>query len=85
LSGAQPAPLRLLTRADCSLCETMRSELARLAARTPLPPVEVLDVDTDPELARRYGLKIPVLLWGTSLVCHHRLDESELLRLLRRA
>ncbi len=83
--GAAPPPLRLLTRADCSLCDTMRSELAQLAARTPLPPVELVDVDADPELQRRYGLRIPVLLWGTSPVCHHRLDESELLRLLRRA
>jgi Glutaredoxin-like domain (DUF836) len=85
LSGAEaPAPLRLLTRADCSLCEVMSSELAGLAARTTLPPVELVDVDADPELQRRYGLKIPVLLWGTSPVCHFRLDESELLRLLRR-
>jgi len=41
-------------------------------------------VDADPELQRRYGLKVPVLLWGTSPVCHYRLDEPELLRLLRR-
>jgi hypothetical protein len=83
--AAPPAPLRLLTRADCSLCEAMRSDLVRLAARTALPPLELVDVDADPELQRRYGLKIPVLLWGTSPVCHYRLDESELLRLLRPA
>jgi hypothetical protein len=85
LNGPAPAaPLRLLTRADCSLCETMRSQLEALATRTALPPLELIDVDTDPELQRRFGLKVPVLLWGSSPVCHYRLDEPELLRLLRR-
>jgi hypothetical protein len=40
-------------------------------------------VDSDPELARRYGLDIPVLLWGGVKVCQHRLDREELIRLLR--
>jgi hypothetical protein len=35
-------------------------------------------------LQRRYGLKIPVLLWGETLLCAHRLDVDELLRLLKR-
>jgi hypothetical protein len=42
-----------------------------------------IDVDSDPELARRYGLDIPVLLWGEAKVCQHRLDRAELERLLR--
>jgi glutaredoxin-like protein DUF836 len=84
-SSEAAAPLRLLTRTDCSLCETMRSQLAALAARAILPPLELIDVDADPELQRRYGLKVPVLLWGATPVCHYRLDEAELLRLLRRA
>lgn len=49
----------------------------------PLPPLRLVDVDSDPGLARRYGLDIPVLLWGGVKVCQHRLDRSELLRLLR--
>jgi hypothetical protein len=85
LSSPGPAPpLTLLTRADCSLCETMRAQLAALAARATLPPLELIDVDSDPELQRRYGLKVPVLLWGATPVCQYRLDEPELLRLLRR-
>jgi hypothetical protein len=85
LSAPAPAvPLRLLTRTDCSLCETMHRQLLALAARVPLPPLELVDVDADPELQRRYGLKVPVLLWGSDPVCHYRLDEPELLRLLRR-
>ena len=75
--------LVLVTRHDCELCETMQSELAALARKLPLPPVDVVDVDTDPRLARRHGLDVPVLLLDGSVVCRHRLDRAELERLLR--
>jgi hypothetical protein len=75
--------LTLLTRPDCGLCEEMQHELRALAARVPLPPVGIIDVDSDPNLSRRYGLKIPVLLLDSIPVCSHRLDAAELLRLLK--
>ncbi len=71
-------------RPECGLCEEMLAALHALGARVALPPLELVDVDSDAQLQRRYGLKIPVLLWGTTLVCAHRLDAPELLRLLRR-
>ena len=73
-----PPELLLLTRADCELCEQMRSALEGLARRVPLPAVRLLDIDTDPRLRRRYGLKVPVLLLEGSPVCSGRLDEGEL-------
>lgn len=76
-------PLLLLTRPDCGLCEQFEQELHALGQQVPLPPLQLLDVDSDPELARRHGLDIPVLLWGGVKVCQHRLDRDELVRLLR--
>jgi hypothetical protein len=75
--------LTLVQRRDCELCEQMHAELAALARSNPLPPLELADVDADPELLRRHGLHVPVLLLGGSVVCRHRLDRAELLRLLR--
>lgn len=75
--------LLLLTRPDCGLCEQFEAELGNLSRHLPLPPVRKLDVDSDPELARRYGMDVPVLLWGGVKVCEHRLDRAELQRLLR--
>lgn len=49
----------------------------------PLPPVTKVDVDSDPALARRYGVHIPVLLLDGVKVCQHVLDRGELTRLLR--
>jgi hypothetical protein len=75
--------LTLLQREGCELCEQMRAELERLGRRTPLPPLEILDVDSDPQLRRRYGLHVPVLLLDGAMVCRYRLDHPELERLLR--
>ena len=80
---SDPVPLLLLTRPGCGLCEDFEQELLELSRQVPLPPLQRVDVDSDPELARRHGLDIPVLLWGGVKVCQHRLDRTELLRLLR--
>jgi predicted thioredoxin/glutaredoxin len=75
--------LTVLHRRDCELCDEMLAGLASLKSRLPLPPIEVVDVDSDPELKRRHGLDVPVLLVDGTVVCRHRLEESELRRLLR--
>ena len=61
----------------------MLTELRALATTTALPPIDVVDVDSDPVLQRRHGLDVPVLLLDGSVVCRHRLDAAELKRLLR--
>jgi hypothetical protein len=74
----------VLTRPQCGLCEAMLEELQALRSQQPLPPIQQLDVDSDPELQRRYGLKIPVLLIEGVPICSVRLDREALLRTLRR-
>jgi glutaredoxin len=71
----------LYSRPGCGLCEEMRAELDRLPAARGYP-LEVLDVDADPETRARYGHKIPVLLFAGELVCHGRLDTEEVLKAL---
>jgi predicted thioredoxin/glutaredoxin len=78
-----PPVLTVVHRHDCELCDEMLSELHALARTTTLPPIEVVDVDSDPVLQRRHGLDVPVLLLDGSVVCRHRLDPAELKRLLR--
>ena len=77
------ARLTVVHRQDCDLCDEMLSELNALGRTTPLPPVDIVDVDSDPILQRRHGLDVPVLLLDGSVVCRHRLDADELRRLLR--
>ena len=61
----------------------MLTELRALGRTLPLPPIEVVDVDSDPTLRRRHGFDVPVLLLDGTVVCKHRLDADELKRLLR--
>lgn len=75
--------LTVVHREDCELCDEMVAELGALGQQIQLPPITIVDVDADPELTRRYGLNVPVLLMDGSVVCKHRLDADELLRLLR--
>jgi Glutaredoxin-like domain (DUF836) len=70
-------------RRDCELCEHMLQELRLLARSLALPPIDVLDVDADAQLLRRFGVHVPVLLLDGEVVCRHRLDVPELKRLLR--
>lgn len=77
------ARLTLLSRPECGLCEEFLAGLQSLGTRVPLPEIVVMDVDSDPELARRHGLDIPVLLLDGVSVCRHHLDPEELIRLLR--
>jgi predicted thioredoxin/glutaredoxin len=76
--------LTLVHRQDCPLCDEMLAELRELGRTIPLPPIELLDVDSDALLQRRHGLHVPVLLLDGTVVCRHRLDAPELQRLLGR-
>ena len=75
--------LTLVHRRDCALCEEMLAQLEALGGTLGLPPLDVVDVDSDPLLRRRHGLDVPVLLLDGAVVCRHRLDRGELARLLR--
>ena len=79
-----PAGLVVLSRDGCGLCLDMLHELAELERAQSLPPVIVVDVDSDPELTRQFGLKVPVLLLDGSVICHYTLNSKELLRLVSR-
>jgi hypothetical protein len=89
VSGRQgPAGARgtlvLLSRPGCGLCEEMHEELLVLAGRLELPPLEILDITSDPELERRYLLEIPVLLLDGVAVSRVQLDPDALEQSLRR-
>jgi hypothetical protein len=77
-----PSRLTLVHRDGCGLCDEMLADLQALGRSLALPPLDVVDVDADPQLQRRYGVQVPVLLLDGTKVCHFRLDEQELRRLL---
>ena len=80
-----PPGLVVLSREGCGLCHEMLQALAELERSQAIPEVRVVDVDSDAELARQYGLKVPVLLLDGSVICHYTLNSKELLRLTARS
>ena len=80
-----PPGLVVISREGCGLCEDMLQGLAELERAKSIPPVTVVDVDSDAELVRRFGVKVPVLLFDGSVICHYTLNSKELLRLIQRS
>jgi hypothetical protein len=77
--------LRLLSRPDCHLCEEMRAEVDRLLEGEP-HMWEIVDVDSDDELARRWSDSIPVLFVNDRLFAKGRIPKlAARLRLMRAA
>jgi hypothetical protein len=70
------AGLTLYHRRGCHLCEQMLAAIYGTYGDE--VEVELVDVDTDPVLKERYGLRLPVLATGERVVCEARLDEAAL-------
>ena len=69
----------LYTRRGCHLCESAED---MLAAHVRAGRVEIVDVDGESDLQRRYGTRVPVLAVDGAVVMEGRFDEPELARLL---
>jgi len=66
--------LTLYGRRYCHLCEDMERALARLRHELGFT-LEIVDVDLDPELERRYGEHVPILVGPDGReICHYFLD-----------
>jgi len=77
--------LTLMSRPGCHLCEEMRREVDALLSGE-AHEWDVVDVDSDPDLARRYGDEIPVLFVNGRLFAKIRVPRlSSKFRLLRSA
>jgi hypothetical protein len=75
--------LTLYSRPECHLCTTMHEELVPLLRGR--ARVEIVDIDEDRDLERRYGERIPVLTAGSAELCCIRLDAARVERYLSAA
>jgi hypothetical protein len=66
--------LVLYHRPGCHLCEQMLAAL--YVTYGDEIEISLVDVDSDPSLKERYGLRIPVLAAGDKVICEARLDEG---------
>ncbi len=69
----QATRLTLISRHYCHLCQDMEVALGPLAKELGFA-LEVLDVDADAALEKRYDELVPVLLHEGRELCHYFLD-----------
>jgi len=74
----------VLSREYCHLCDDLLAGLRQLQGRYDFD-IEVVDVDSRPELEARWGDKVPVVLDGEIEVCHYHLDPAAVEARLRRS
>jgi glutaredoxin len=72
------------TKPGCHLCEEARREIARAACADSYTYEEV-DINSDPELLRRYGWDIPVVLIDGAHAFKHTLTADDFRRAVLRA
>lgn len=82
-NGERAAPLTLVVRAYCHLCDEMRAALLPLASAAGVAVSEI-DVDSDPALEARWGDAVPVLLAGQRELCRYRIDRPAVTEFLGR-
>jgi len=79
---AEPPGLVLYVREGCHLCEQFLVELS-IDLGTGTEELDVVDVDRDVELASRYGLRVPVLVIGGTVLCEGFYDGERVRRAVR--
>lgn len=73
-STTSTSVVTIMSRPGCCLCEQAEDQL-----RTALGvSVVVVNVDTDPELQQRYGMRVPVVLYAGEEIAEYRLTARQL-------
>ena len=62
-------------RVGCHLCDAMIAELWHLQHELAFE-LELVNIDKDPDLLKRYDVDVPVVTLGTEVVCFHFFEEN---------
>jgi hypothetical protein len=73
------ARIQLVTRKGCHLCDDAKAALDQVRAISGEPWTE-LDVDSDIELEREYGERLPVIILDGKEHGYFRVEQDRLLR-----
>ena len=74
-ADAELPRLTVYARSYCHLCDEMIAGLRGFQAGGRFA-IDIVDVDSDPALERRFGERVPVLTHGARELCHYRLDPA---------
>jgi glutaredoxin len=83
VTEAPPPEVVLYTRARCHLCEEAKEQLRALRQHAAFELREI-DIDSDPELQRRYNDEVPVIFIHGRKAFKYRVDPREFLKRVQR-
>ena len=75
--------LTLLTREGCHLCDRMKAVVAKACETHPILLHEI-DISTNQDLEKKFGMEIPVLMIKERVIASSRISVSSLLAWLDR-
>ena len=71
----------IYSRQGCHLCDVMKDDLETMDLAH-AGSITLVDIDKDPDLARRFNDLIPVLFVNDIEVCRYKLNKKRLLGIL---
>lgn len=74
-------PVTIYSKPDCHLCDVVEEVIERFAREFPLQ-VEVIDIQSDPEIYAKYRYEIPVVLIDGKKLFKYRVEEDRLRKIL---
>jgi glutaredoxin len=76
--------ITVYTRENCHLCAEAIETIKRVAEdEAATVDIDVVDVDTDPQLRSEYGERVPYVLIDDKPAFKYRIDETRLRRKIR--
>ena len=73
----------IYSRPGCHLCDEAKEVIERVRRRFDFS-LRVVNIETDPELEKKYGEQIPVVLINGNKAFKYRVDEAEFERKVKR-
>lgn len=74
--------VEVYTRENCGLCEEAEDRVTREAGGA---HVRLIDIDDDPELQRRYNVRVPVVVVDGREIAEGRVEEGAVRQAIQRA
>ena len=73
--------LTLLTRSRCPLCEKMKAVIRNVQQSQRLT-INEIDISTQPDLEKKWGMDVPILLRENRVVAKHKVSSQRLIEIV---
>ena len=80
---SSPVDVEVYSRPGCHLCDEAKEVIERVRRRVVFD-IRVINIETDPELEKKYGEQIPVVFINGNKAFKYHVDEAEFEKKVKR-